>query len=79
MAKQYVLADEMFASNLDSSFIAHQYVVAAYAAHAVDYPITDWGCEGGSSDTIVRLTARRKHGSRIDACFDIPSIGTEAD
>ncbi len=79
MAKQYVLADDMFASNLDSSFIAHQYVVAADAAGAVDYPITDWGCEGGSNDTISTLTARRRYGSRIAACFDIPSIGTEAD
>ena len=36
MAKQYVLADHMFASNLDGSFISHQYAVAAYASGAVD-------------------------------------------
>ena len=38
MAKQYVLADETFSSNLDGSFIAHQYTVAAYASHAVNFP-----------------------------------------
>jgi len=79
MAKQYVLADHMFASSLDGSFIAHQYVVAAYASHAVDSPESDWGCEGGSQDTIPTLTAKRTYGSSIVACFDNPTIGTEAD
>ena len=34
MAKQYVLADHMFASNLDGSFISHQYAVAALSRAA---------------------------------------------
>ena len=35
MANQYVLADEMFASNFDvSSFIAHQYLIAAVNPNA---------------------------------------------
>ena len=47
MAQQYVLGDQMFASNLDGSFVAHQYVVAGYASRTVDFPTTQWGCEGG--------------------------------
>ncbi len=79
MARQYVLADGMFSSNIDASFVAHQYAVAAYASHTVNGPAGPWGCEGGSNDTVPRLTARRTAGSRVVTCFDNPSIGSEAD
>ncbi len=79
MAKQYVLADEMFASNLDASFIAHQYIVAAYASRTVDSPYGGWGCEGAPGDTIPTLTAERTHGPSIRPCFGNPTIGGEAD
>jgi phospholipase C len=79
MAKEYVLADKMFASNLDGSFIAHQYAVAAYASHAVDGPLSAWGCEGGKTDTIGTLTKKRTTGPSIVTCFDNPTIGTNAD
>jgi phospholipase C len=79
MAKQYVLADRMFQSQLDGSFVAHQYAVAAYADRAVDLPSTQWGCEGGRTDTVATLTAQRTVGKSIVTCFDIPSIATEAD
>ena len=79
MAQQYVLADDMFASNLDGSFIAHQYIVAAYASQAVNSPFSLWGCEGGKPDKIQTLTAQRSYGQYIPACFDNPTIGSEAD
>ncbi|MBV8530619.1 MAG: hypothetical protein JO104_04825 [Candidatus Eremiobacteraeota bacterium] len=79
LAHQYVLADRMFASNLDGSFIAHQYIVAAYASAAVDYPFGAWGCEGGYSDTTPTLTRKRSFGPRIAACYDNPTIASEAD
>ena len=79
MARQYVLADNMFASNLDGSFIAHQYAIAAYASHGVDYPIGSWGCEGGDGDTVATLTAARTYGPRIVTCFENQTIGGEAD
>ena len=79
IAQQYVLADEMFASNLDGSFIAHQYVVAAYASRAVDYPSGAWGCEGGATDTVPTLSAQRSDGPSIRACFTNPTIAGEAD
>jgi phospholipase C len=79
MAEQYVLADRMFPSNLDGSFISHQYAISAFASHAVDGPVTSWGCEGGKRDTIPTLTKKRAYGGPIVACFDIPSIASEAD
>jgi phospholipase C len=79
MARQYVLADDMFASNLDGSFVAHQYVVAAYADQSVDAPGTAWGCEGGKLDKVDTLTKERTYGHRIRACFDIPTLGNAAD
>ncbi|MGA9944571.1 MAG: alkaline phosphatase family protein [Candidatus Cybelea sp.] len=79
IAKQYALADDMFASNLDGSFISHQYAVAAYASHGVDFPSTSWGCEGGKTDTLQTLTKKRAQGAPIVACFDNPTLATEAD
>src|SRR5579871_833207 len=79
MAKRYVIADRMFASNLDGSFVAHQYVVAAYADRAVDFPFATWGCEGGALDTVPTLLQDRKLGHRIRACFDIGTLGGEAE
>jgi len=79
LARQYVLADRMFTSNLDGSFIAHQYAVAAYASHGVDSPRSWWGCEGGKADTLPTLTSKRAIGPDIRACFDNPTIADEAD
>ena len=83
MAKQYVLADRMFASDFDaSSFVAHQYLIAAQSSSAVNYPNTnEWGCEGGRYDTIQTLTQQRKiyYGHRIRVCFDNPTLGDELD
>jgi phospholipase C len=79
MAQQYVLSDNTYASNLDASFVAHQYIVAAYADRTVNGPDGPWGCEGGQTDMTPTLTKHRKIGKSIVTCFDIPSIATEAD
>lgn len=80
LATQYVLSDETFSSNLDGSFIAHQYAVAAYASHGYDFPSSAWGCEGGPSDTVETIGKDRKISSnRIAVCFNNPTIGSEAD
>ncbi|MGA7201422.1 MAG: alkaline phosphatase family protein, partial [Candidatus Cybelea sp.] len=40
MAREYVLADRMFASNLDeSSFVSHQYIIAGQASAALNFPL----------------------------------------
>ena len=51
MAHEWVVADSMFQSQLDESFVAHQYIIAAQAHSSVDLPVLAlWGCGGGSSD-----------------------------
>ena len=79
MAEQYVLADHMFQSNLDGSFVSHQYAIAAYASTSVNFPGGDWGCPGGSHDTVQTLTQQRTYGPNIVTCFNDPTIGSEAD
>jgi phospholipase C len=79
LATQYVLADNTFASNLDGSFVAHQYIVAAFSSHAVDFPFGIWGCNGGSGDKVPTLTDKRATGPSIAPCFTNPTIASEAD
>ena len=79
IARSYVLADRMFASDLDGSFVAHQYAVAAYASRTVDYPLGVWGCEGGKASTVPTLLVNRTYGPSVPACFDNPTIADEAD
>jgi phospholipase C len=80
IAHQYVLADEMFASNFDaSSFISHQYIIAGQASSAENYPDSWWGCEGGKPDKIGTVTQARTYGPNIRACFDDKTLGDELD
>ncbi len=80
MASQYVLADRMFPSNFDaSSFVSHQYIIAAQANSAINYPATTWGCDGGPKDTVVTVTQLRGYGPRIQACFESETLGDELD
>jgi phospholipase C len=81
MAREYVLTDRMFASNFDaSSFISHQYIIAAQASSAVNYPNNDWGCEGGKGDTIGTVSQQRTlYAGYIRACFDDLTLGQELD
>jgi len=81
IGEQYVFADEMFASNFDlSSFISHQYIVAAQASGAFDFPEGWWGCKGGPPDKIETLTqGREPSGNYIQACFDNATLGSELD
>ena len=50
MAHEWVLADRMFQSQIDESFVAHQYTIAAQAALTVNVPPFDWGCGGGKDN-----------------------------
>ncbi len=79
IAQRYVLADNNFTSNLDASFSAHQYAVAAYSRRAVDGPSGPWGCSGGKNDTVKTLTDQRTYGPSVVTCFDFPTIGRQAD
>ena len=82
LAKQYVLADQMYASNFDaSSFISHQYFIAAQAESSVNFPWGAWGCPGTSSGDTVDLVGPDRqvpYGSQ-PPCYDDTSLGQEAD
>jgi phospholipase C len=80
MAHQWVVADQMFQSQLDESFIAHQYVIAAQAALSVNLPTGAWGCQGGKGDRIHTITKDRNvMGRSIQACYDYQTLGDELD
>ena len=81
MAGQYVLADNMFTSHLDDSFISHQYIIAAQANGTTWYPGNTWGCDGGTGDTIPLLSQGRQieWSHQIRVCWDINTLGDELD
>jgi len=80
MAHEWVLADKMFQSQLDESFVAHQYVVAAQAHWSVNTPNLTWGCGGGKDDTVSTITQERNaFGPSIAPCFDYRTLGDELD
>jgi len=79
MAHEWVLADRMFQSHLDESFVSHQYVIAAQAQSSVDLPGGYWGCDGGKSDQVPVITKQRTIGGYQQACFDYQTLGDELD
>ncbi len=80
LGKHYVLADQMYSSNFDgSSFVSHQYIIAAQASSSVNYPWYAWGCEGGYGDDIGTLTKQRSFGQNILTCFNNETLGDELD
>jgi phospholipase C len=79
MAHEGVLADRMFQSQLDESFVAHQYIVAAQAAWSVNIPYGAWGCPGGPYDQIAMLGEDRGYGGSEAPCFDYKTLGDELD
>ncbi len=79
MAHQWVLADRMFQSQIDESFVAHQYAIAAQAQTSVDLPYGPWGCPPGPSDFVNTLNSDRTYGPRQIPCFDYQTLGDELD
>ncbi|HEV3092126.1 MAG TPA: alkaline phosphatase family protein [Candidatus Cybelea sp.] len=79
MARQGALADNMFQSQLDESFIAHQYVIAAQANWGVDLPIGPWGCSSSGGGSVSTITKERTIGPEESACFDYTTLGDELD
>ena len=79
MAHEWVLADRMFASQLDESFVAHQYVIAAQAHSSANVPDSYWGCPGGPANSVPTLTHERTFGDSQRPCFDYETLGDELD
>ncbi len=79
MAREGALADHMFQSQIDESFVAHQYIIAAQAQWAVNLPSSFyWGCEV-SDNRVGTITAQRTFGLSISACFNYTTLGDELD
>jgi len=80
MAREWVLADHLFASQLDESFVAHQYAIAAQAEDSVNVPAFIWGCGSGSAGLVQRITHQRTI-SPVEQrpCFDDQTLGDELD
>ena len=81
MAKQYVLADEMYASNFDgSSFVSHQYIISGQAESSVNFPFGAWGCPGGPHDHIGTVGQQRQiPGGDEVVCWNPMTLGDELD
>jgi phospholipase C len=79
MAHEGVVADHMFQSQLDESFVGHQYIIAAQAHSAVNLP-PFWGCGHGKFNTVNTITQdRNAYGPPEQACFDYQTLGDELD
>jgi phospholipase C len=78
MAQQYVLGDNMFTSQIDASFTAHQFIYAATGDDTVNFPGGPWGCYP-TPGRIHTLTLQRKVGPVINACFFRPSLPAALD
>ncbi|MGB6644969.1 MAG: alkaline phosphatase family protein, partial [Candidatus Cybelea sp.] len=79
MAREWVLADHTFQSQLDESFVAHQYIIAAQAQSAVNLPNGPWGCQPGPSSFVGTIDADRTNGPSELPCFDYQTLGDELD
>ncbi len=79
MAEQYVLADHLFQSNLDASYVAHQYAIAAYSNTEVNVPSLTWNCSGGPYNVIPTLLSDRTYGPSVPVCQDYTTLGDELD
>ncbi len=79
MAHLWVLADNTFASQLDESFVAHQYIIAAQAQSSVNVPGGPWGCPGGVDDSVTVLSHQREISGTQQPCFNYQTLGDELD
>jgi phospholipase C len=80
LARRYVLADRMFSSQIDASFTAHQYLIAAQSSGSVDNPPTGpWGCDAPADDLVPTIQPDRTDGPGMFPCFTYRTIADELD
>ncbi|HEY1883135.1 MAG TPA: alkaline phosphatase family protein [Candidatus Cybelea sp.] len=74
MAQQYVLSDRMF-SQLDGSFVAHQFLIAGWAGRTYNHPAdAPWGCDGPSGNVIGVLNVAGQPYGEETPCFTYSTI-----
>ncbi|MBV9102106.1 MAG: hypothetical protein JO060_00860 [Candidatus Eremiobacteraeota bacterium] len=80
LAQRFTLGDRMFPSQIDTSYAAHQYLIAAQSGGAVDVPTNiPWGCDAPAGTTVPMLGAGRALLPGPFPCFDYPTVGDELD
>ncbi len=80
MAQQYVLADNTFASQLDGSFVAHQYLIAGWAGDTYNLPAAaPWGCDSPPGNAIGLLNPAGQPLGITAPCFTYKTIADELD
>ena len=72
---------DMFQSQLDESFVAHQYIIAAQAQSSVESAATACGAAGGGASDRVATHHARAHVRQPSRrpCFDYKTLGDELD
>jgi phospholipase C len=80
MAGRYALADKMFASQIDMSFTAHQFLIAGQGGGVVDGPSrAPWGCDAPPGTIISQLQPGRTVGGGVFPCFSYRTLADELD
>ncbi|HEY6327367.1 MAG TPA: alkaline phosphatase family protein [Candidatus Cybelea sp.] len=80
LARQYVLSDETFASQLDGSFVAHQFLIAGWAGQTYNYPSAmPWGCDSPSVNRVGVLDGAGHPAGLLFPCFSYRTIASELD
>ena len=80
MAHEWVIADKTFQSQLDESFVAHQYIIAAAGRLERQLPTGDWGGGGGKSTPSTRSSATAIRTVRTyTLAYDYQTLGDELD
>ncbi len=85
LANSYVLFDNLFASNVDESFVAHQYLIAGQSGGnesqggaSINLPNYTWGCSGPEpQDQVETFTLQRTYGPTEAPCFNYMTLGDE--
>jgi phospholipase C len=77
MSRAGVLADRFFGV-LDASFVAHQFLIAGQADHAIDGPGgRPWGCDAGPGLLVTIVNDAGRPVGSVPPCFDYPTLGDE--
>lgn len=77
MAQEYAFGDKMFPSNLDASFVSHQYLIAAQANSSVNFPNSASPCGAPPTPTVPTITQDRQLGANESACFGYTTMVDE--
>jgi phospholipase C len=79
MASNYVLADNFFTSQIDSSYDAHLFLVAAKSEIVNNPNGIPWGCDAPAGTTVPTMLPNRTPGPGIFPCYYDETLGSELD